>query len=86
VVHPYQEADLSSEELARCAEALHVLHSDGRSWVAEHAILHILEELGYARSVRLLRAVPLKWTTGTVYRFVARHRSRLAHLTASQSR
>lgn len=63
---------------AACAEAVHVLTSDGRTLRAGRAVLFILEVLGYGPLARLFARRPLIWGVEAGYRLVARYRHLLA--------
>jgi len=57
-----------------CADALHVLCTDGRVVRGGRALLFVIGELGYRRSARLLGRRPLVWGVEIFYRAVAKNR------------
>ena len=63
---------------AACADALHVVCSDGRVLRAGRAMLFAFGELGHPRLARLLGRRPLIWAVEIFYWLVARNRHLLS--------
>jgi predicted DCC family thiol-disulfide oxidoreductase YuxK len=80
---PYQQAPSPpmTDALRRaCADALHVVCSDGRVLRAGRAMLFAYGELGHPRIARLFARRPLIWAVEIFYWGVARNRQRLSRL------
>ncbi|MBV9468010.1 MAG: DUF393 domain-containing protein [Abitibacteriaceae bacterium] len=73
----YQEAPsppMTPELAAACAQAVHVIKTDGIILRAGRATLFILEQLGWVPLARLLLCPPLIWLVELGYRLIANHR------------
>lgn len=79
---PYQDVPsppMTEEQRERCARALHVWTTDGRTLVGEDAVIFVYETLGWP--VGFLRWRPFAWFTGPGYRVVASNRPLFARFT-----
>jgi predicted DCC family thiol-disulfide oxidoreductase YuxK len=65
---------MSPELHQRCARAVHVITSDGRTLRAGRAVLHILRHNGWGWFARMLALPPLVWGVELGYWIVARNR------------
>ncbi len=57
-----------------CAQAVHVVKSDGSVLRAGRATLFILEQIGWGWAARVLSWPPLIWLVELLYGIVARNR------------
>lgn len=77
---PSQAADLSPALRAACANALHVVKSDGQILRAGKAALFCLESTRWHRCARLLARPPFIGAVEMVYGLVAANRIRISKL------
>ena len=57
-----------------CADAVHVIRSDGVQLRAARACLFVLDQIGWRRTACLLSLPPLAWLVELGYWLVARNR------------
>jgi len=78
----YQNAPsppMTPKLFAACEYAVHVVTADGKILRAARACLFVLEQLGWAWQVRLLRLPPVLWFLENIYKIVASHRDFFAN-------
>jgi hypothetical protein len=74
---PYQQAPtppMTAHLAGQCARAVHVITAGGTLLRAGRASLHVLDEIGWHRTARLLSRWPLIVLVEIGYAIVARHR------------
>lgn len=85
VFHPvaYQAAPsppMTPELFAGCAQAVHVVTSDGKVLRGGRAALFLLDQIGWGWLARPLSLPPLVWAVEIAYRIVATHRQFFSRL------
>jgi predicted DCC family thiol-disulfide oxidoreductase YuxK len=80
---PYQRAPsppMTAPLATECARAVHVITHAGGLLRAGHASLHVLDQIGWHRTARLLSHWPLIVLVETGYAIVARNRQFFSRL------
>ena len=65
---------MTPELAAACAQAVHVISSDGKTLRAGRAVLFVMDKLGWRVFARLLALPPMLWIVEFTYRIVANNR------------